>query len=274
MSLQMAQNPHHLVLVPGLDGTGQLFEPFLGALYPDTDASVVSFPHDKAMYDFDLFAVIRNVIPWNRELVVVGESTSGPIALRFAAAQRENVRAVILVSSFVSNPILAAGNWATAFLTKPWYEKPVTAASVRKHLLGRRASEKLVNATVNALRTPWPEVLGHRIELMKKIDAREALRNWDKPILYLRGEEDQFISPTCLKEITSLNLAVKIVTIPGPHLLLQSNPREASEVIHEFLQKIAAPGSAPAPSPGAVPNPDSSTNAGASAEASPNANAA
>src|SRR5829696_3155244 len=124
MSLQLAKNPHHLLLVPGLDGTGVLFEPLLGVLPTDVDTTVVSFPHDKAIYDPELFASMRNVIPWNRGFIVVGESTSGPLAMRFASAQRENVRAVILVSSFVSNPIVAANNWATAFLSKPWYEKP------------------------------------------------------------------------------------------------------------------------------------------------------
>jgi pimeloyl-[acyl-carrier protein] methyl ester esterase len=238
MSLQLAKNPHHLVLIPGLDGTGDLFEPLSGVLNTDIDTSVVSFPHDKLIFDPELFASIRNVIPWNREFIVVGESTSGPLAMRFAAEQHENVRAVILVSSFVSNPIVASGNWATAFLSKPWYEKPANAKSVRKHLLGRKVSGALVTRTVNALRTPWPEVLGHRIELMKKLDAREALQRWDKPLLYLRAEEDAFVSAASVKEVTQLNPSAQVVSVPGPHLLLQANPHGAAEVIHTFLQEL------------------------------------
>jgi pimeloyl-ACP methyl ester carboxylesterase len=238
MSLQMAKPPHHLVLVPGLDGTGRLFDPFLGALPPGIEAAPVTFPHDRCLYDPDLFAVIRNVMPWNREFVVLGESASGPLALRFARAQWENVRAVVLVSSFASNPIAAASSWATAFLSKPWYEKPATPASVRKHLLGPKATDVLVNATVTALRTPWPEVLGHRIELMKKLDAREALQTWDKPILYLRGTDDEFVSQASVDEVTRLNPQTEVVTIPGPHLLLQANPAAAGEVIRDFLDRL------------------------------------
>jgi pimeloyl-ACP methyl ester carboxylesterase len=239
MSLQLAKNPHHLVLIPGLDGTGMLFEPFVQALPPGIDATIVSFPHDKASYDHDLFAVIRNVIPWNRPLVILAESSSGPLGMRFAAAQRENVEAVILVSSFVSNPIVAAGNWSTTFLSKPWYEKPPAAVSVRKHLLGKNASDTMVNKTVTALRTPWPTVLGHRIEMMKKIDAREALKNWDKPVLYIRAENDQFVSKSSTEEVCRLNHRVRMVSVPGPHLLLQSNPQGALEVILPFLQGLS-----------------------------------
>lgn len=241
MSLQMASNPHHLVLVPGLDGTGQLFDPLIAALPPGIDTSVVSFPHDKSLYDPDLFAVIRNVIPWNREFVVVGESTSGPLAVRFASAQWENVRALILVSSFVSNPIAASTNWATAFLSRPWYEKPVTPATVRKHLLGSHAADSLVQQTVNAFHVPWPEVLGHRIELMKRVDAREALRHWSKPILFIRAEQDAFVSQASVNEVTHLNPSAQVVTVPGPHLVLQANPHGTSQVIHSFLQSLAEP---------------------------------
>lgn len=240
MSLQLAKSPHHLVLIPGLDGTGTLFESFVEALPPGVDTTIVSFPHDKAIYDRDLFASIRNVIPWNRDFIVLGESSSGPIAMRFASAQRENVRAVILVSSFVSNPIDSNSKWATTFLSKPWYEKPPTAASVRKHLLGKNAPDTIVTKTVNALRSPWPEVLGHRIEVMKKIDARDALRTWDKPALYLQAEDDQFIPKSSLDEIRQLNRRVQVVSVPGPHLLLQVNPHGAVEAMRPFLDGLSA----------------------------------
>jgi pimeloyl-ACP methyl ester carboxylesterase len=239
MSLQLAKNPIHLLLIPGLDGTGTLFEPFVQALPPGIDTTIISFPHDKAIYDHDLFAIIRNVIPWDRDLVVVGESSSGPLAMRFASVQHQNVAAVILVSSFVSNPIAQSNNWATTFLSKPWYEKPPTAASVRKHLLGKNAAETLVTKTVNALRIPWPEVLGHRIELMKKVDARDALRTWEKPLLYLRAEDDQFVPKSAVDEVRQLNHRVRVVSVPGPHLLLQANPREALEVIGPFLEGLS-----------------------------------
>ncbi len=228
-------NAPHLVLIPGLDGTGQLFEPLRQALPDGLKTSVVEFPHDRALNDPELFACIRNVIPWDRRFVVVGESTSGPIAMRFAAAQSENVSAVILVSSFVSDPIAASTNWATAFLTRPWFEKPVTPASVRKHLLGRDAPEALVARTVHALRTPWPEVLGHRIELMQKRDARDALRNWPKPVGYLQATEDSFVTPNSAAELTALNPGVQVVRVAGPHLLLQANPQGAAEAIQAFL---------------------------------------
>ncbi len=225
----------HLVLIPGLDGTGQLFEPFLSALPPGIETTVVSFPHEQILNEHEIFACIRNVIPWNRTFTLLGESTSGPIALRFAAAQFQNVSGLILVSSFVSDPIAASANWATAFLSRPWFQKPVTPVSVRKHLLGRLATDDLVGKAVQALRTPWPEVLGSRIEYMRRRDARETLQAWPKPILYLQGDEDAFISQASVDEVTAVNPAVEVVTLSGPHLLLQANPSGAAQAVAKFV---------------------------------------
>ena len=144
MKLKMAVPPqHHLVLLPGLDGTGRLFEPLLSVLPAAFEASVVHYPPDRLLPHHELLNCIRSVIPWDHPYVVVAESSAGPLALRFVVAQRQDIRAVVLCASFVSNPVPPPPTWAAPFLAKPWLEKEPTAEVIRRHLLGEDAPEPL-----------------------------------------------------------------------------------------------------------------------------------
>ena len=91
---------------------------------------------------------------------------------------------------------------------------------------------------VQALRTPWPDVLGYRIEMMKRIDAKQAFRSWDRPVLYLRAEDDHFVGAASVREISTLNPATQVVSVPGPHLLLAGNPTGAAQQVGRFLDEL------------------------------------
>ena len=70
-----------LVLLPGMDGTGDLFAAFLSAPGCDLDVKVVSYPTDVALGYADLEAFARAALPTDRPFVILGESFSGPIAI-------------------------------------------------------------------------------------------------------------------------------------------------------------------------------------------------
>ena len=66
-----------LVLLPGLNGTGILFESLQTALGQSLDVRVVRYPQ--------LQGHARKSLPTDRPFVLLGESLSGPIAIRLAA---------------------------------------------------------------------------------------------------------------------------------------------------------------------------------------------
>ena len=104
--------------------------------------------------------------------------------------------------------------------------------------MGESASDLLVESVTTALRSLKPEVWSARADMVLSADARQALQVCDKPILYLQAAEDQFVASSALDEIRRLKPSVKVVTIPGPHLVLQSRPREAAEAIKSFLNDL------------------------------------
>jgi pimeloyl-ACP methyl ester carboxylesterase len=244
MQLRMARSAqHHLVLLPGLDGTGQLFDPLLSVLPSTFEVSIVRYPTDRTASFRDLFGCIRSVIPWDRPYVVVAESSAGPLALRFVEAQRNDIRAVVLAASFVSNPFSFQPSadplkWATSIFSKPWLEKEPTPDLIRKHLLGEDAPDLLVDRAMEVLRSLKPEVWSSRVQMVLNADARRELQSCEKPILSLQATEDQFVSASATEEIKRLKPSVKTVTIKGPHALLQRNPREVIEAIRAFLAEL------------------------------------
>jgi pimeloyl-ACP methyl ester carboxylesterase len=244
MKLRMANSSgHHLVLLPGLDGSGHLFDPLLSVLPSTFEASVVRFPADRSISQRDILGCIRSVIPWDHPYVVVAESSAGPLALKFVEAERQGIRAVVLCASFVTNPTAAASaggplKWATSLFSKPWYDRPLTPELVRENLLGEDAPANLVEKTTETLRALKPEVWSSRVQSILGADARQELLACDKPILYLQPTEDKFVSSTALEEIRRIKPSVRAAAIKGPHALLQRNPREALEAIRSFLDSL------------------------------------
>src|SRR6266513_2778521 len=95
-----------LVLLPGLDGTGLLFDPLLRVLPAYFSPIVISYPPDEPLGYAELVFYVRSRIPANEDFVIVAESFSGPLAVEIAARHQPHLKALILCATFVSNPTL------------------------------------------------------------------------------------------------------------------------------------------------------------------------
>src|SRR4051812_32963307 len=93
-----------LVLLPGLDGTGSLFQSLLRELPADVEPIVLSYPARDVLDYSALTQLVLRSLPTARPFVLLGESFSGPVAVLTAAAQPKGLLGVILCASFVSAP--------------------------------------------------------------------------------------------------------------------------------------------------------------------------
>jgi surfactin synthase thioesterase subunit len=82
-----------LVLLPGLDGTGELFEPFLKALPSSLTSQVVSYPTEQYLTYKELVSLVQRVLPHKEPFVLLGESFGGPLSIEVAASSPPNLRA-------------------------------------------------------------------------------------------------------------------------------------------------------------------------------------
>ena len=65
-----------LVLLPGMDGTGELFAPFIAALGSQFPVTIVRYPETQALDYAGLEAVARALLPVGSPFVLLGESFS------------------------------------------------------------------------------------------------------------------------------------------------------------------------------------------------------
>ena len=75
-----------LLLLPGMDGTGDLFDAFVAALPATLDVVTVRYPAREPLGYAELQALARAAMPEKGPFVILGESFSGPIAISLAAA--------------------------------------------------------------------------------------------------------------------------------------------------------------------------------------------
>ena len=92
-----------LVLLPGMDGTGLMFRPFIDAAY-NHSIDVISYPNDTSQKYTELIGFVKDRLPSEVEFIIIAESFSGPIAYALMKEVIPNLKAVIFVASFLENP--------------------------------------------------------------------------------------------------------------------------------------------------------------------------
>ena len=238
--MKLKTTRRHLVLLPGLDGTGSLFAPLLSVLPEDFIPVVITYPKDKVLYYEQLFPYIREVFPWGKPYVLLAESFAGPMALKFAAEQHENIDAIVLCSAFFSKIAAPAASWTSFFTKEKWFEKATPGSAVKQLVTGGVCEPALLAAIKSAISSVKPEVLSHRIRLMFETDVTAPLKEVKAPILCLSGSQDKLGSDKAMQMLFAIKPDAASVTLDTSHLVLQTKPREAIEAIQKFLQKLPA----------------------------------
>ena len=223
-----------LVLLPGLDGTGRLFEPFLRALPLHLSSVIVSYPTDQPLSYAKLVRFVRQQVPSDEDYVLLGESFSGPVAIEIAAMQAENLKALILSSTFVSNPLLVPQIMSFLLHGSALVFRPPQFV-VNRYLLGKKPPIDLVETFWHAKRSVRPDVLAFRMRSVMNVDVREAFAACRLPILYLLAKQDRLVKIRSLAQMRKIKPEMTIVEIEGPHLLLQREPAKCVEAVTHYL---------------------------------------
>ena len=92
-----------LVLLPGMDGTGDLFEPLIAVLLGKLQCKAIQYPLHKALSYAELAEHVVPQLPEREEYVILGESFSSPIAVMTAESKPRNLVGLILCATFARN---------------------------------------------------------------------------------------------------------------------------------------------------------------------------
>ncbi len=219
-----------------MDGTGELFAPFVAALDGQLETLVIDYPREEPLGYDALEAFVRQRLPAKERFVLLGESFSGPIAISIAAKPPQNFAALVLCCTFASNPIgaLSALNTIARFL--PVERAPGFAMS--HALMGSDATPELRAALERAMSSVSPQVIRARAAAVLCLRNSGKLALVDKPMLYLRARRDRVVPRKSGDEILRACEQAQLVEIDAPHFLLQTRAFEAIKAVSSFIDSL------------------------------------
>jgi len=221
-----------LVLLPGLDGTGVLFRPFLKALPPSIEPIVVRYPPREPLGYNELMSLVREVLPRDEPFALLGESFGGPLSLRIASERPPGLCALILCGSFISCPYtvpswMSYGVTSLPFRAFPFYARGLSWAGV--------ITAEELSLSLEALSQVAPHVFAHRLREVIRVNVESELQGCGVPMLYMQGENDWLVPSWNSRRIARLKPTMRIAKLPAAHMILKTQPVLASAAICDFL---------------------------------------
>jgi pimeloyl-ACP methyl ester carboxylesterase len=226
-----------LLLLPGLDGSGQLFRRLIEHLPESIEPRVVSYPPDLFSY-LTLLPIVRSAYPAGEPFLILAESFSGPLAVMAAAERPEGLAGLILAASFARSP---CPRWVSHFgwLAREPLLRWAPPALALRALLGRGQRSTALAAEVRDA-ISGSAVLAVRFREVLRVDVTTQLRQLEVPLLYLAGSRDSVVGRSPLSLIQRYARRVQVVTLDTPHLLLQVAPEAAAREISKFAAHAVA----------------------------------
>jgi len=227
-----------LVLLPGLDGTGNLFANFVSALTPSLDTRIVRYPTDRLLSYADLFSFVVDAIPQTQPFVLLAESFSTPLAVRLAATNPASLKGLVICAGFIRNPVRGWLRHLKTLSHASFFRIPPPRFVIEYFLIGAHAPRELRDDVLRTLRSVSPEVVAWRVQAVMACDASEQLVRVRVPTLYLQAEKDRLVRKSSFQEIQELKPDTVLVSIAAPHFVLQREPRKAADLIAHFVADL------------------------------------
>jgi len=235
-----------LVLVSGMDGTGQLFYrqvPLLAPRFRTTTYALRNDATDMGTLVGDLGRVIDTTAPVSRRAVVVGESFGGALAMCFALAHPEQVAALIVLNSFpyfAPQFRLRLARYGLGFL--PWGMMSVVrrATAFRLHSAHTQRDEiqRFMDVTAGASRTGYL----NRLQILISYDIRDRLHALQPPTLLLASDQDHLVPsvPQAIRMAARIPHATLRILRGHGHICLIAPDIDLAAIIAEWRDPAAA----------------------------------
>ena len=213
-----------LVLLPGMDGTGLMFGPFVRCLPAGLRAAVVHYPADRECSFEELADIARAAIPADGPAIIVAESFSGLVACELLKRRPASVRGVVFVGAFLAPPRPLLIRVLSALPVGAQRCGRIGLSLIGWACLGRPCAAETLDLLAAALAEVDPRILAGRLRMILQPPAAPAAI--DVPACYLRATHDRLVPARCTAEFASLAAEFEVIPIDGPHMLLQSRPAE------------------------------------------------
>jgi len=221
-----------LFLLPGLDGTGELFDSFVSAFSNPSQIVVCRYPADAALGYSELAQIVLTQLPCDEPFVLLGESFSGPIAVAVAATQPSMLRGLVLVNTFLTNPrpvlLSLCIKLPDQLLTSP----PDTFL---KWMLRGAEKNAIPFAQLQSTLTGLsPKVVRSRLVSIANVNVESDARDVRVPVCIIQSISDLAVSKAASNSLVHSFEHCRIELLTTSHFLLQTLPKASSSIVEEF----------------------------------------
>ncbi|PJI92093.1 pimeloyl-ACP methyl ester carboxylesterase [Yoonia maricola] len=218
-----------IIVLPGLDGDGNLAQPFCDALRGHS-VTALNYPDHLTSY--------ADLVPWvlaqlpKGPVTLIAQSFSGPVAAQLVQQQSAKIDAVVYVATFAMRPrrIPKGAVRAARYL-------PITSGFMIKlmqpWITGQWSDAAFLAQFSQSLSRVKSETLIARLRAVLSVDVRSHITHATVPSIYLRASCDRLVPRRASTAFSN------VVTVEGPHFLLQTVPTEAAAVVADFLNTLS-----------------------------------
>jgi pimeloyl-[acyl-carrier protein] methyl ester esterase len=227
-----------LVLLPGMHGNGELYKDFMAALPPTFLSKALIYPNNVRLSYADLLRLLQFSVEDSQPFVLVAESFSTPLAIKFAATNPPNLKGLVLCAGFATSPLRGVVRILGCYLAPAL---PLMPAGVAGAIMvsGSHAPESVLGRLRSAINSLRPAVLVDRAHSVLACDVLDDLRRVNVPVLYMQAAHDRLVNPVCLEEMRRVKPDIEVVVLNGAHVLLQLMPRQSAEVVAGFVRRLS-----------------------------------
>ena len=220
-----------IVLLPGLDGTGNLFNPLLKFI-PEENVTVIALPmHGEQTYSA-LAAYCKGRMP-REPYILVTESFSGPIGLMLAAIDDSFLKKLILVATFASPPKPFVSKLCSYLPLKQLIRLPLSGIASRILFLGFNTPSEIIEGFMSAVALVPSGIMKKRLQVASSF--RIDIEQINKPVVYIQPTTDFLVPNSCYSVVSQFCPNITLQKVKGPHFILQANPKVCSEIITSGL---------------------------------------
>lgn len=227
-----------LVFLPGLDGTGLSYGPLGEAMPKGARVTVVTYPTDQKLSFAELVQCAHEQLPRDKPLVLIAESFSGPVTISLASSFPSNIKGIVFCATFMKfdRPFLLG---PTKYIPFEFLLSKRMPGFLLYFLVGGKPfSDKLIPLFRQIEKLINPEVIAHRIRMLKNIDATADARTLSLPCCYIQGAQDKLIPARCVVPFKKYLSNLFVKSVDGPHGILQAQPEQCAHIIMEFVESI------------------------------------
>ena len=234
----MDKNALRIILLPGVYGTGLMFTPLVDAMPDEYECRVLSYPTDKVLSYAELTLYISEQIPQDKPFIILAESFSGPIALMLTEILGDNLKALILVCTYVTNPHPWLAKLSRFVLKDHIVARSPSRFMARFMIAGFKMSDEMLDLAFSIQRRVLPKVFRYRLYEAMAVDVSGILKRLKLPILHMYAKNDRVIPRSAQRKIKRIRPDLKSIAIPSPHYLLQTKAEECVRSIKPFLKSL------------------------------------